>query len=273
MKQSIFSAIIAASLLIGCASAYKSSQTPDDLYYSPAKEIVVKENADNKPQQEYQDYVGSNDNRYLRMKVHNYDYWNSIDDYSYWNDSRFGYYNSFYNPYNSFYSPYNYFYNPNSFGFYNSYSFGLGMNYGFVYNPFYFGWNPFYNSYFPNYYGGYGSSWYSPFYVVNNYKDQRINSTSGSNISAYQNKNYNNRNSSGVYFRPGNTANTSTNNLGTLVRKVFVSPNNNNSNNNSWSNPVRVQSSSTSSNSAAGGNSGGYRSSGSNSSSGRGPRK
>lgn len=267
MKQTIFSILVAAGFLTGCTSAYKSSQTPDDVYYSPAKYVVAKESNTSKDQREYQEYISSNDDRYLQMKVHNYDYWNSLDDYSYWNDSRYYYYNSFYNPY------YSSFYNPYGWGSYYS---GFGFGYGFGYNPFYFGWNPFYNYY--GGYGGYGGGWYNPIYVVNSYKDPLLTSgTRGSNIFAYQNRIYNNSNNSPFYnFRPGTIAGTSTNNFGTLVRRVFSTPANNSNNNysNSWSNPVRMQSSSSysSSSSSAGGNSGGYSSKGSSSSGGRATR-
>lgn len=97
----------------------------------------------------------------------------------------------------------------------------------------------------------------------------------GSNIFAYQNRLYNNSNNASYNFRPGTIAGTSTNNFGTLVRRVFSSPANNSNNNysNSWSNPVRMQNtSSSSSSSSAGGNSGGYSSRGSNSSGGRATR-
>ncbi|OIR13323.1 hypothetical protein GALL_57080 [mine drainage metagenome] len=265
MKQTIFSILVAAGFLTGCTSAYKSSQTPDDVYYSPAKYVVAKELNTTKDQREYQEYISSNDDRYLQMKVHNYDYWNSLDDYSYWNDSRYYYYNSFYNPY------YSSFYNPYGWGGYYS---GFGYGYGFGYNPYYFGYNPFYDYY--GGYGGYGGGWYNPAFVVNSYKDPTLNiGTAGSNIFAYQNRIYNNSNNSPFYnFRPGTIAGTSTNNFGTLVRRVFSSPANNSNNNysNSWSNPVRMQSSSSYSSSSAGGNSGGYSSKGSSSSGGRAPR-
>ncbi len=267
MKQAIFLILVAAGLLTSCSSAYKSSQTPDDLYYSPAKYVVAKELNTNKDQRDYQEYISSNDDRYLKMKVHNYGYWNSLDDYSYWNDSRYYYYNSFYNPYFSSY------YNPFGWGGYYS-GFGYGFGYGF--NPYYFGWNPFYNYY--GGYGGYSGGWYNPGSIVNSYKNPIVSGTSGSNIFAYQNRTYNNSNNSpNSNFRPGTIANTSTNNFGTLVRQVFTSSNNNSNNNNynnSWSNPVRTSSSSSPPpSSSAGGNSGGYSSSGSSSSTGRAPRQ
>jgi uncharacterized membrane protein YgcG len=149
----------------------------------------------------------------------------------------------------------------------------------------------YYNSssmYFGNYgYYGWGS-WYNPIYVAACYKNPKIGSgsTSGSNITAYQNKNYNNANY--TYYNPKSSAtgvSNNTNNFGTLIRRTFTpstyySTSNNNSNssyNSSYSNPVRVYTPSTSSStpstsSSAGGSSGGYSSSGSSSSGGRGSR-
>jgi len=243
MKHSFFLALIAIGLLTGCSSAYKSTQTPDDVYYSPAQGSAESAST-NKQQDRYEQYMSSNDDRYLAMKVHNYSLWSPLDDYGYWYDTRYSY---------------------NNWGGYGGY------------------YNNYYNC------GGYGygwGSWYNPVYVVACYKNPKVStgSTSGSNITAYQNKNYNNSNYS--YYNPklGNTSNTSnTNSFGTLIRRTFTpaqSTNNSSSNNNSYSNPVRVftpstNSSSTSSSttsSSAGGSSGGYNSTGSNTSSGRGSR-
>ncbi len=37
MTYKIFGIITAAVIFASCSSAYRSSQTPDDVYYSPAK--------------------------------------------------------------------------------------------------------------------------------------------------------------------------------------------------------------------------------------------
>ncbi len=103
-----------AAGLYSCSSTYRSTQTPDDVYYSPAREIRAT------TEDQYEDYT-SNDDRYLRMKAHNYNRWATLDDYSYWYDSR--YYNNYYayqgygfyptpglgyyySPYSSWYYPY-----------------------------------------------------------------------------------------------------------------------------------------------------------------------
>jgi hypothetical protein len=65
-----------------CTTAYRSGQTPDDVYFSPARpheEYVSIEDKDDKSQQ--QEYYSYNDDRYIRMKVRNRDRWSYFDDY------------------------------------------------------------------------------------------------------------------------------------------------------------------------------------------------
>jgi len=120
-----------------CTTAYKSGQTPDDVYYSPARpqdEYVRTENRQNQNQYDEQ----YEDDRYLRMKVHNRHTWSDLDYY--YNDpfaynynylNRFNAYGSIYNntPWN-YYSSWNYYYNPYS-SYYNNYN-----NYNPYYNPY-----------------------------------------------------------------------------------------------------------------------------------------
>lgn len=115
MKSSVLLLAIAAVALGSCSTVYKTGQTPDDVYYSPAREteeyVEVK-----KDQYRSRGYEYDNpEDRYLRMKVRNPYRWNSFDDY-YYNDwaysSPYGY--SSYNPFftwNTYYSWNNY-YNP-----------------------------------------------------------------------------------------------------------------------------------------------------------------
>ena len=39
MKAKIILSVIAASTILSCSVAYKTGQTPDDVYYSPKKDI------------------------------------------------------------------------------------------------------------------------------------------------------------------------------------------------------------------------------------------
>jgi hypothetical protein len=61
----------------------KQKQTPDDVYYSPARpkaETVRSEDKEEKYTQEENNYA-YNDDRYIRMKVRNRNRWSDLDDY------------------------------------------------------------------------------------------------------------------------------------------------------------------------------------------------
>lgn len=111
MQRQILLLAITAAALSSCTTAYRSGQTPDDVYFSPLRPqdeyVRTEEKQDHRYQYDEQYY----DDRYLRMKVHNRSQWNDLDDwYAY---DRYGYranyyYGSYYNPYTSW----NYYYNP-----------------------------------------------------------------------------------------------------------------------------------------------------------------
>jgi hypothetical protein len=132
--KSLLPLLFFALLFGSCTTAYKSGQTPDDVYYSPARqqqqhdEYVRAESR----QPRYQYDEQSEDDRYLRMKVRNRRIWSDLDyyyndplAYSYRNrfNNNFGlYYNTpwnyysswnyYYNPYSHYYNHYNPYYNP-----------------------------------------------------------------------------------------------------------------------------------------------------------------
>jgi hypothetical protein len=93
--------IISIAVLASCSTAYKSGQTPDDLYYSKSKVIAEKESEDRYDRRE--DY--SSQDRQIRMAI-NDRRWRNLD---------------YYYDYDCRYSPYAY-----------------GYNYGYYYNPFYY---------------------------------------------------------------------------------------------------------------------------------------
>jgi hypothetical protein len=111
MKSRIFSVFALAIVLASCSSAYRQAQTPDDVYYSPAKEKerTYASANDNRRQDnharrnnnsDYEDYTSSSDDRYLRMKIQNRSRWGALDDYDYWYSPSYAF-NNFYG-YNSF---------------------------------------------------------------------------------------------------------------------------------------------------------------------------
>src|SRR4030095_114400 len=100
MKRQFLLLAITAAALSSCTTAYKSGQTPDDVYYSPTRPQDEYVRVEEKEEYRYNDDYY--DDRYLRMKVHDRTRWTYLDDwYSY---DRYGYranyiYGSYYNPY------------------------------------------------------------------------------------------------------------------------------------------------------------------------------
>jgi uncharacterized membrane protein YgcG len=108
-----------------CSTAYKSGQTPDDVYFSPTRPqeeyVRVERDDDRRYRSEERvndDRAGGSDyynydDRSLRMKVRNRNRWNDMDYDSYSYNPYYRNYNSYYynSPWNS-YSYWNYYYNP-----------------------------------------------------------------------------------------------------------------------------------------------------------------
>jgi hypothetical protein len=141
-----------ASIMMGCSTAYRSGQTPDDVYFSPVREESGYVNVDEDRSYRESD-IPLND-RYLRMKAMGGSRWRSFDDdFTYWN-----------NPYWN---------NTAYLDFYPSFRGGMGMGMGmglgfspFMGNPFFgptFGTGLYYNPFSPYYFG-------SPVIVFNNPK-------------------------------------------------------------------------------------------------------
>jgi len=113
MRSSIILVVLSAAVLGGCSSAYRTGQTPDDIYYSPQRPQAEYLNVKDDDNRYYgdQEYY---DDQYLRMKVHNRSMWSELDDYYYYNPV---YSYSYYSPWNwnnpwSPFTYWNYYYNP-----------------------------------------------------------------------------------------------------------------------------------------------------------------
>lgn len=111
MKPVILLLLISSAVFTGCTTAYKTGQTPDDVYYSPlpARDAYVKSEQKEEPRQTYNDQYY--EDRYLRMKVQNRLRWYDLDDWYAYERYTFNhnyYFGSYYNPYNTW----NYYYNP-----------------------------------------------------------------------------------------------------------------------------------------------------------------
>jgi hypothetical protein len=110
MKSAFLLPVIVVVALSSCTTAYKTGQTPDDVYYSKARpEAEDKKVREDDRQTAYNDEYY--DDRYLRMKVRNRYQWNDLNDwYSY--DRYSNGYNYAFGSYNNPYNSWHYYYNP-----------------------------------------------------------------------------------------------------------------------------------------------------------------
>ena len=262
MKHLLLLSVLSIGLFTGCSTAFKAGQTPDDVYYSPGREIasVNEEKKQQKEKEEYQEYISSLDDRYLRMKVAKRGRWSSLDNFDYWYDSRYDF------------STYNHYSNLNPYASWNP-GWNLSLGYG-------------YSGYCP---GGRNWGWSSPIYTVVHYAVPSFSvgvgggSNSGSNITAYRNKSYNNNNYGTTDPKTGAFVPSSSNSsFGNLIKRVFTGSSENAS---SYDRAARTFSTTQpqhnttptttpapSTSSSAGGSSGGFPSTGSSTSTGRGGR-
>lgn len=117
-----FILLLSLSLIFAsCSTAYKSGQTPDDVYFSPERPRAEYVRVDDDEDRYYRgqsdrnnnDYYNYEEERYLRMKVRNRQRWSYLDNdfYSYnpYAYNNFGYYYN--SPWNS-YSYWDHYYNP-----------------------------------------------------------------------------------------------------------------------------------------------------------------
>ncbi len=126
MKTPILLLILVVLVLGSCTTAYKTGQTPDDVYYSPVRpqDETVREERKEESNDRYDDEYY--DDRFLRMKVQNRYRWSNLDDWYYSDRYSIGY-NYYYGSFNNPYNRWNYYYNPYCCCLNN-------YNYGFI-NP------------------------------------------------------------------------------------------------------------------------------------------
>lgn len=253
MNTKILFLIFGVAALTSCSTAYKMGQTPDDVYFSPAREQEEYVEVDNQrnrysePERydsrddSYEEFGAYRNDRLLRMSIGNRMRLSAFDDY-YWND---GYNNWKYNNYaNNWNTPWN------SYHYWNNW-----------YNP-YTRFN-----YFNPYYGG------GNIIVINPNTNIKTPSASVSrprafNPGGYTNNNYSNNSlyldrNAGINSRPtisntnsryNNTNRNNNSRFGNTMRKIFTASddtyyNNNNtqsrsnSNNNTYSSPTKSSSS------------------------------
>ena len=194
MKKIYLIAAVAAFALGSCTSAYRTGQTPDDVYFSPSPqgaESYVSSDDDRDRRYRSYEYDAPYD-RWLRMRVRNPYRWNAFDDYDLFIPNSWT---------SNWSSPYSYNFN----NYWNGYMF----------------WNNFYNPYCTN------VVVFNPKQNTSVYKNLRT-----FNLNSYTNNNYNNGNSNTLgaksMFRSsmnpqsnGGYNNTNSNTLGNSLKKVF----------------------------------------------------
>lgn len=198
MKKSALLVLASGMLLASCSSAFKTGQTPDDVYYSygaslPAREDRQQEETSDEAYKSY--WNGANDDAYLRMKVRDRDRWSAIDDVNYW----YGY-NNPRNMWNS---------NWVSFNSWNSWGWGVGFNTWS--NPWAF--NSYYNSWSNPW------CWNRPVVVINKYPTTVTSGRPNLNYTGFSNSLFDRGGTSNGYS--GKTYQSSES--GSLFRSIFRS--------------------------------------------------
>lgn len=111
MKTTPLLSLLVALLLTGCSTAYRTGQTPDDVYFSPprAEEEYVRVQRQETRRYRYaeEDY----EDRFLRMRINDRNRWNDLNDWYTFERWSLGY-NNFYSPTLNPYVSWNYYYNP-----------------------------------------------------------------------------------------------------------------------------------------------------------------
>lgn len=153
--------------LSSCTTMYKSGQTPDDVYFSPAPSGESYARVDQQRDGRYEDDYYDSD-RYLRMKASRRNRWSSFDDdFFYWNNPTWNnsvYFNSFSNPWrNPWNNPWNNRWNSPWMGS------GIGWNTG-VMNPF-----------MPGFYS-------RPVVIVTRPVNPKVYTPRGGNLGSYNNR-------------------------------------------------------------------------------------
>jgi uncharacterized membrane protein YgcG len=221
MQRQILLLAITAAALSSCTTAYKTGQTPDDVYFSPTRPQDEYVRVEEKEETRYRYDDEYYDDRYLRMKVQNRSQWSSLDDwYAY---DRYGYRANYY--------------------------------YGTYYNP-YTSWNYHYNPYCQN-----NVIAYHPGYQGQTSVAQNVARPRTFNLASYTGTTYNNANNSvkmNSYKtgmgRPVYNNKNSNNGFSNTLKQIFNNGTNiNSSNNNSFSSPSRSYSPSSSSSSSSSG--------------------
>ncbi len=118
MNAKLLLILLATASISSCSTAYKSGQTPDDVYYSPVRNIEEEQQKDDRKKEEDQVRRDNPEDRDIRMSIRNYrwrtlnyDYGYNYNQYShhcncYCNNYGYGYYTHPYYTPSPYYMPY-----------------------------------------------------------------------------------------------------------------------------------------------------------------------
>ena len=198
MKTKLFVLAVSVAAFSSCSTMYKTGQTPDDVYYSPARTYTEGQQVNKEEARQEQVKNYSSEDRAIRMGITDYRYRYLNNDYGY-------------SPY-TFYDRHPYYGNYYSGNYYN-----YDYNHSY-YNDYYY--NPYYNAY--------------PIYVTPaiHIKNSTPRMT---NLNGYTHH-YNNTNGplmSIPAVRPTTNPTGRSSGLGNILNKVFTPSTNNNNNNTS----------------------------------------
>jgi hypothetical protein len=224
MKTKHLLILVLIAAFSSCSSAFRTGQTPDDVYYSPAPppavEYVTTEN-----QQDRDSYAYNNANNgedlAIRRGIRDPRYRGNVSlDFGYGYGPYDYYGSSFFNPYSSYYNPYSYsgvYFYPNNYNYYGYYS---------PFNSYYY--QPVYGSKYGN--------------AVSTYTGPRtynlgVYNRAGTNTNSNANRVYSHPGESSVSPAPVRTFSNQPANrsgVGNFIRRV-LSPSDNGNNNRSRS--------------------------------------
>jgi len=112
--------LVGVAALTSCSTAYKTGQTPDDVYFSPAKERPAYVNVEEQQDRYYSNddnglynynYNNYRNDRFLRLSIGNRMRWSNYNDFYFYDNMYSSYDYSLNSPWNSYYY-WNNFYNP-----------------------------------------------------------------------------------------------------------------------------------------------------------------
>lgn len=126
MKTTISFALMTVVVLIqSCATAFRAGQTPDDVYFSPARPEEEYVTFQRQETRRYRMASDEYEDRYLRMRVQDRLRWDELNDWYTYERNNLGF-NSYFTPTLNPYISWNHYYNP----YYTNYPYQYLLNSG-----------------------------------------------------------------------------------------------------------------------------------------------